>query len=238
MLLLYAVIQDEFKKLDPVKVCDVYAELFKISKIDAQTKIINQPYGILAFGLEEEKANDLADKLQLLSYTCHIKPISKLLALHDATQVFSAKFCDEGIIFENLFGEQKRILWNHVQMIEVYCLQGKSISLQNRKRAKRLGKPSTVTIKKEQITSGKYIEIYSDSPNPRLQIDASRFNYSGLGDQMNSDSQVNFELLLSQIKKNCEKFEVSYSDSSSLSTYSELEDFEAYSHWKLQNVEK
>ena len=122
-------------------------------------------------------------------------------------------------------------------MIEVFSVHSKSISLHNRKAAKRIGKPSTVTIKKEEIIDGKYIEIYSDSPFPRLQIEASRFNYSSLGQSMDRDSQCNFDKLLSKIKGLCEKFTISFEDNSQFKVYPNIKEFERYSHWKLQQLD-
>ena len=235
--MLFAVIQDKFLKLAPAEVSAAYEEVFNISKIDAQARILKQPCGILAFGLEEAQAELMVSLLTSLAYPCYKRQIDKLVEIHKALPVFSAMFCEEGIIFENLFGEQKRILWNHLQMIEVFSLRSKLVSLQNRKKAKRIGKPSTVTIKKEQLTSGKFIEIYSDSPFPRLQIEASKFNYSSLRTEMTSDSQVNLKLLIAQIKQLCEKFAVSFTDSSNSLPYSDFTDFEIYSHWKLQGLD-
>ena len=235
--MLFAVIQDKFLKLAPAEVSAAYEEVFNISKIDAQAKILKQPCGILAFGLEETEAELMVSLLTSLGYPCYKRPIDKLVEIHKALPVFSAMFCEEGIVFENLFGDQKRILWNHLQMIEVFSLQSKLVSLQNRKKAKRIGKPSTVTIKKEQLTSGKFIEVYSDSPFPRLQIETSKFNYSCLGEEMDRDSQVNFEKLLFIIISHCRKYNVSFCDSSSNITYPSQKSFEDYSHWKLQRLE-
>lgn len=232
--MLFAVIQDVFIKLDPNRVSAVYEQLFKISKIDAQARIMNQPAGILAFGLEKEQAEEMTAKLKSLNYPCHKQAIDKLIPLHNARSIYSALFSEEGVIFENLFGKRQKILWNHVQMVEAFKLQGKSICLQNRKKAKRIGKPSTVTIKKEKINSDKFIDIYSSSPAPRLRIEASRFNYSCLGEQMSTDSQENMDSLTNIIKVYCQKYEVSFEDSSHAKTYSELKELDAYSHWKLQ----
>ncbi len=232
--MLFAVIQKEFSMLDPVKLTEVYSDVFELSKIDAQTKIQAKPCGILAFGLEETQADKFIEKLSVLNYPCYKRKISELVPLHDSVTVHSAVFSDSGITFENLFGKQQRILWNHIQMVELYKLQGKSISLQNRKKAKRIGKPSTVTIKKEQMRIDKYIDIYSDSPSPRIQIEASRFNYSGLAEKMTSDSQLNFQLLVEQIKSYCDKYKLEFRDSTQQSSYSSIQELERYSHWKLQ----
>ncbi|MCM8542429.1 MAG: hypothetical protein NE328_19315 [Lentisphaeraceae bacterium] len=235
--MLYAVIQDELKTLIPSEVAQVYSEVYGLNKIDALAKALHKPKGILAFGLDEEKAELMTVKLTALNYSCRKQPIESLLPIPDAFPVYSALFSDEGIVFENLFGEQKRILWNHLQMIEVFKVHNKSVSLQNRKAAKRIGKPSTVTIKKEEIIEGKYIEIYSDSPFPRLQIEASHFNYSSLGQSMDRDSQCNFEKLLGNIKNLCEKYSITFEDHSQQKMYSNVKEFERYSHWKLQQLD-
>ncbi|MCM8527165.1 MAG: hypothetical protein NE327_11655 [Lentisphaeraceae bacterium] len=236
--MLYAVIQEELKTLDPSEVASVYSEVYGLNKIDALAKVLLKPQGILAFGLDEEKAEYMAAKLNALNYTCRKQSIDSLLPIPDAFPIYSALFSEEGIVFENLFGEQKRILWNHLRMIEVFKVHNKSVSLHNRKASKRIGKPSTVTIKKEEITEGWYIEIFSDSPYPRLQIEATRFNYSSLGQSMDRDSLCNFEKLLSNIKSLCSKFSISFEDHSGTKFYSTVKEFENYSHWKLQQVEK
>lgn len=236
--MLYAVIQDELKNLDPSVVADVYSDVYGINRIDAQAKALNKPKGILAFGLDEDQAVLMVNRLSELNYSCRKQSIDSLLPIHDAFSIYSALFNDEGIVFENLFGEQKRILWNHLQMIEVFKVHKKSVSVQNRKKSKRIGKPSTVTIKKEAIREGTFIEIYSDSPFPRLQIDASRFNYSCLGESMDQDSQCNFDKLLQEIQKLCLKYEVSFSNESMSKNYIDIQEFEYYSHWKLQQLEK
>ena len=235
--MLFAVIQEELKDLNPAELGEVYSQVFGLNKFDAVTKIQNQSPGIIAFGLEEDKAALMVEKLSELKYSCRKQSIDSLLPIHDSLAVHSALFCEDGIFFENLFGEKKRILWNHLQMIEVYRIHNKSVSLQNRKKAKRVGKPSTVTIKKEAIKEGKFIEVYSDSPFPRLLIDASRFNYSCLGDEMDSDSQCNFEKLLANVKSLCQKFNISFTDTSNYRTYPDLKSFEKYSHWKLQQLD-
>lgn len=235
--MLYAVIQDELKSLKPSAVAEVYSQVYEINRIDAQAKVLLKPRGILAFGLEEEKAGQLVDGLSALDYPCRKQAIDSLLPIPDAFSIYSALFSDEGIVFENLFGDQKRILWNHLHMIEVFRIHNKSVSLQNRKKAKRIGKPSTVTIKKEAVSEGTFIEIYSDSPFPRLQIDGSRFNYSCLGNSMNQDSHENFDKLLERIQCLCGKYNVSYANETMTKCYSDIKAFEVYSHWKLQQLD-
>ena len=235
--MLFAVVQDELKPLNPSEVTDLYADVYGLNKIDARNIVLKRPRGILAFGLDNFQAERLSYGLRMLNYQCHKQAINSLHPMPDLMPVYSAYLYEDGIHFSNLLGESSKILWNHLQMIEVYRIHNKSVTISNRKKAKRIGKPSTVTVRKESIVDGYYLEIYSDSPYPRIQIDASRFNYSAMGDSMSRDSMDNFLILISRIKEHADKFKISFSDTSQKESFSSLKDFEAYSHWRLQSID-
>lgn len=235
--MLFAVVQDELKPLNPSEVADLYADVYGLNKIDARNIVLNRPRGILALGLDNFQAEKLSYGLRMLNYQCHKQAINSLLPMPDLMPVYSANFFDDGLYFGSLTGETSKILWNHLQMVEVYRIHNKSVTVSNRKKAKRIGKPSTVTVRKESIVDGYYLEIYSDSPFPRIQIDASRFNYSAMGDSMSRDSMENFAILVSRIKQFADKFNFSFADTSQDESFTSLKDFEAYSHWRLQSID-
>lgn len=188
--------------------------------LDDAAKIARTSWGVLGENLPEDVAKSYAECARRSGMEAVVVPSEMAASIPPAAQIKKAQLSPEGISCETA-GARLAAPWKSVYLVAAAPVKNEQRSVTKTETkgppdAARLagmaigimtiGMPINVGGKKQQETRETVhletvftLDIFSDSPCPRLRIIDSGFDFSLLGAQKTYSSQANFRLLALQV---------------------------------------
>jgi len=239
----YALIQLDRESHDPMALAKALAAIHE-TPVQDQVLVAKGAWGIVADDMSESEARALGRALRSSGVECAVGPTAALAripaveavrtvdALPDAHPVLIAT---AGITFTTTRTTTQKKGPSGAQQIASAAIMmstGLPIKIGGRKR------PVEKTHSEQSLAF--YVDLYYDEPSRRLQIDASNFDFSCLGERMLYQAQGNLKLLTGDLVQASPEARVNHGTRVLLEGrpirtmgYGSLEDLEREARWLL-----